>query len=393
MADAPVTPTASAPAPSTPPPIDTKSSPFAGLENKAKAPPPPKPSAEPPKDGKTAPASDALGDKAKTAPAPAPAKDDRTAKDPKWFREQHEKAQTQIKTYEEKVKALEAKIAEAEARGKDTTVLSQRLADLEKENETVKAELRAARQEVSPEFKEKWEKPFNQSAEYAKNIVTQLQVGELKVDEATGEKRWEAARTATWEDFAGLYSLPMNKAAAMARQMFGEDAPIVIQQLTELHRLDYQRTAALEDEKAKWKENTTKEQAERTRHEQGFKAMVTAVTEQLAKENPHFQDAPGDEGKESRELRNEGYAIFDKRPETIQEAAIKAAQVRHIVAAHYPLVRKLDALTAQLKEAQATIEEMKKGGPGRTSRSTPSGGGSEEDWQAELRRTVPAGPP
>jgi len=375
MADQVVT---TAPAPEAPvaaPSVDVKSSQFTALETKARTMPEKK--VEPAKDAEAAPDKNKEPDPIK----PDPKKEDRTAKDPKWFREQHEKAQVEIKTYAGRVKELETKIAEAESRGKDTTVLTERLSALEKERDDLRGELRAARQEVSPEFKEKWDKPFNQGASYAKDIVEQMSV-------ATEEG---ASRPATWEDFTGLYSMPINKAAAAARQMFGEDAGLIIGQLTELHRLDYQRKAALAEEKAKWKENETKDQSQRVQAEHGFKAMVAEVQKQLAETNPDFKDAPGEEGQESRQLREQGYSLFDKRPETIQEAAIKTAHVRHAYAAYYPLVRERDTLRSKLKEAEVTIAELRGNGPNKGRRTTTAGAGTdEESWSDGLRKDVTA---
>lgn len=370
------------------PTIDLKANPFSAVDTRAKT-LPPKP--EPKKEETT--------DKVETAPEvkatekPVATKEDRTAKDPKWFREQHEKSQAEIKTYAERIKSLESRIAEGEKQGHDMTVLNERLAHVEKERDEAKAEARAARQEVSPEFKEKWDKPFDNAADYARNVVTQLQAGEWKQDENTGMKQWEANRPATWDDFAGLYALPMNKAAAMARNMFGDDAPIVIQQLTDLHRRDYERSAALQEEKVRWKENTTKEEAQRLQHEKGFQSMRAIADKHLVESNPDYQDTPGDDGKEARELRQQGYGIFDARPATIQEAAIKAADIRHRVAAFAPLVRERNSLREQLKEAQAQIEEMRGNGPTKGSKASAATGGTEKHWSDELRETVPAGMP
>src|SRR5882724_5262024 len=110
------------------------------------------------------------------------------------------------------MKGLQAKIADAEARGKDVTVLTERLANLEKERDGLRGELRAAKQEVSDDFKEKWDKPFNQGAAYAKSVVEQMAI--------TAEDGTQ--RAATWNDFIALYHMPLNKAAQSARQMFGE---------------------------------------------------------------------------------------------------------------------------------------------------------------------------
>lgn len=370
------------------PTIDIKSSPFSGLDSKASTLPVKEAAAtENATEVKPAPIAEKQVEKAPEKPAAS--KEDRTARDPKWFREQHEKSKVEIQTYAERVKSLEAKIAEADAKGKDTTALAERLTQLEKERDNLRGELRAAKQETSDEFKKTYDKPFNQAASYAKDVLK-----DFTVTDESG-----ATRAAQWTDFQALYAMPINKAAAMARQMFGDDAPIVISQLTELHRLDHVKSIALEEEKAQWKERSAKEEAEkaqqevmRSKQESGFKSMVGLAQKHLAEKNPHYQDAPGDEGKEFRELREEGYAVYDARPKTIEEAAIRTAEVRHRVAAHGPLVRKLSMAQAELKEARATIEELRGGGPGKGNRVIGGGSTAEnESWQQALRKNVSAG--
>jgi len=376
VAPAPVT-AAPAPAPAAAPSIDIKANPFSAVDTRAKT-LPPKP--EPKKEEKKIDAPEAkVEDKAPEKPVAS--KEDRTAKDPKWFREQHEKAQKELSASQQRIADMERRIAEAEAKGKDTTALSERLANLEKENDSLKGELRAAKQEVSPDFKEKWDKPFDQASAFAQQIVEGMEV-------ATAEG---ASRAAKWDDFVALYHMPINKAAQQARQMFGDDAPLVIQQLTELHKLDYQRSTALAEEKLKWKENSTKEEAQKVQYEKGFQSMRSIAEKHLAENTPEYQDAPGDDAKEARELRQQGYAVFDARPQTIQEAAIKAADIRHKVAAFAPLVRERNLLKEQLKEAQAQIEELRGNGPTKGSKTTSTTGGGEKDWRDELREVVPAG--
>lgn len=86
------------------------------------------------------------------APPPAPT-------GPKALREQYEATSTELKTTKARITEMERKLADAEARGRDTTALTQRLADMEKEKATLQGELRAFRAEKDPEFQAKWEKP------------------------------------------------------------------------------------------------------------------------------------------------------------------------------------------------------------------------------------------
>jgi len=160
------------------------------------------------------------------APAAAPAKpaapvvpDDIDKLAPKELRERYKATKAERDALTKAKTDLEAKIKQFESQGKDTTALTGRLAALEKERDAAYAELRAAKQEASPEFKEKYDKPFNTAAERARKQVLELQVA--NAEDGTN-------RPATWEDFSALYSLPVGKAIEQANTLFGTSAQFVL---------------------------------------------------------------------------------------------------------------------------------------------------------------------
>lgn len=319
-----------------------------------------------------------------TVPAAPVSKDDRTITAPKALRDQLEKTTGELKEIRSAKESLEAKIAKFESQGKDTTALTERLTAIEKERDEALSQVRALKQEASPEFKDKWDKPFNQAADYAKGLIEQLQVGEWVQNEETGTREWKAARAATWEDFIGLYNMPAAKAAQGARAMFGEDASLVIGQLNDLHLKDFQRGKALEEEKARWKETETKEQSESARRKESWSA-ATSKAELTFKEKYPDRYSEDPEDKEGNELLKEGQRMLEYQPKTFDQAVANYVRIRLNAAAAPRAFHRAALLKERVAELEAEVKELRESGPGKTVRSTGGSGAPEKDWRDELR--------
>lgn len=305
------------------------------------------------------------------------------------LREELERTKSELKTRQDAVSKMEARIAELESRGADTTKLTERLTALEKERDDVKAELAMAKAEVSDEFKAKWDKPFDAAAEYAKSVVTKLNVGEVGEDPNTGERKFIAKGKASWEqDFAKIYNWAKDDpAGAMdeAEKMFGaRGGQIVMQHVSELQRLDRSRAVALEEEKASWKEKAAQREAEKAKQTEGFKAGSQAARDGFIKKYPDLYDEdPND--PEGNEILKESRRLMAEQPKTFQQAVILHARNKLNAEAAPRLAYRVKKLTAELEDAKATIEAMKKGKPGpgeRTSQGTKAS--TPDDDLAEL---------
>src|SRR5207253_11258826 len=99
---------------------------------------------------------------------------------PAELRTELERVKGELKPKTESLSSLESKIADYEKRGKDTEALVKRHADLERSIANKDAEIRALKHEASPEFKQKYDLPYNQRAEDAKQEIETLQVGQWK---------------------------------------------------------------------------------------------------------------------------------------------------------------------------------------------------------------------
>lgn len=258
------------------------------------------------------------------------------------LRKQYETLRNEHETLKSRIPDLEAKIANWEARGKDTEGLQSKLASLEKERVKLQHDLFVYRQTDSPDFIERYEKPFETAADYAKQEVEGL---EYTQDDGT-------TRPANWMDFANIYkNMTSAKAIAEIKARFGDGADIAIDHLRGLTRLARERDAAATDLRqnaaAKMKEH---ESNQATMAEQR-RSLLTQIGKELSEKVTEYRDDPTD--AEGAAVRNRAYETFDAEPKTPREAVLKEAHVRHRFAAYNPLRLKVLRLERQLAELKA----------------------------------------
>lgn len=374
-AAAPSTPTAPA-APSTP---SAPSKSFSDLDTRASAKPqkaaPQTPATPAPEKGKAAP----------PAKTDEPAAPDKGKGDggPKQLREQYEKTNAELSEARSRIAQFEAKIKDYESKGKDTTALSEKLAAIEKEKEELASQIRALKREASPEFKKQYEEPFQDAAEFVKRRIEQMQVNEGDADNPK-------TRSAKWDDFVELYNMPFSKAAVLAKQAFGEMAPVVLQHISDLQKLDFQRAQALKKEQDRWAETERNETARATQEREYISKTWRTVNEDIANQRPEwYQEDPKD--PEGNELLKEGFALVDAQPSSVQEKIVKDANVRLKAAAFNRLAWKYTRAMAMLEEKDATIAELRGSKPGPVQRAaseqTPA---PSKKWQEDLQETMSA---
>jgi hypothetical protein len=302
-------------------------------------------------------------------------------KQPKELRAELDRVSGELTTKQAQIGTLEAKIVDFEKKGKDTEALTGRLKTLEGQLEAIQAENRALKHESSPEFKAKYDKPFNDAAAYA-----QRQVESLEITDATSG----TTRAASFDDFMDVYSQKtFNKAVRRAEELFGQGAAsqVVINHVTELQRLEYTRNQALKDEQANAKQ---REEAERTRavtQQEDMAKTYASVTKDLADSIEEYRDDPTD--KDLTSARTEGYQLFDTKPATVQERIIKNAHIRHRFAAYGPLRMKVMRMQKELAQARKELDTYKTTLPDPTKRLGGGGaGGPTDSWEEGARKAV-----
>lgn len=300
----------------------------------------------------------------------------------KATRENFEKLSTEAREAKSKVAELETKLAEASTKAKDATVMAERIAAVEKEHEGTKAELRALKQEASPEFKEKWDKPFNQAAKFAKEEIEQLT--------AIGEDGEE--RAATYDDFVDLYHLPLGKAFQQAKAMFGDASEIVMRHRNNLLQLDRARGEALAQEKAQWAETERTQQAKAAQQREQaeaqraqYREIYERVYKEIGEKHPDWFGVDPDD-PEGNALLEESRKLVDAKPQTHQEAIILSATIRQRAAGFLRMAHRAKNLGAELEAAKATIEELRGSGPGGGKRGEVETG--EKSFEQDMRESL-----
>lgn len=331
---------------------------FSKLDSLFDAPPEaPEPAAAPPEPSQ----APAPTEKPAAAPAPepqkAPAASDKAKSvvKPKTeggaLRENLEKANARVAEYE-------AKIKEYEAKGKDTEAITKRLAEIEKERDEAKRDLQMARMEKSPEFKEKWEKPFYIAAESSKDVIEQFYVDDNGV-----------SRPADWKkDFGAIYALPYIAAKQRAKELFGEESAAVMQEYNKLHSMERASAKAWEEEKASYKQREQEQIANRAKEQEAYKAAWNATTEGWKKRYPDRYGESATDPKEN-EIFAKALEIVDAQPKTFQEAVAKNTRVRLDAAALPRVEYRLKNALKEIAELKAKLENGKASRPG--SQKTP----------------------
>lgn len=319
------------------------------------------------------------GEPAKPAATPAAAKPPGAVQPAPELRKEYDRLKGEHAALSTKAAELERKIAEAESRGKDTEALKARLTQVEKERDDLRGELRTARQEVSPEFKEKFDKPYDEAAEYARYEVQQLTVTDLRTSEQ---------RPATFEDFVNLYKMPSAERAAAIEAMFGPAAGLVNGHITTLKQLEFKRSRALEEERKNAAERAKADEGARLHQMEQVNAAWNKVNSDISQKVEGYHDSPDD--AESAALRQKGYQIFDSQPATLRERIVRDAHIRQRAAAFSPLMLQNQRLKARVAELEAQVGgKTKIPNPTRHPSGGAEGGGApNETWEQQARREL-----
>lgn len=313
-------------------------------------------------------------DEAKPDAAPAPAAEpdfDKLA--PKELRERVKQLNTEKKTLGEQIKGFEEKIKQLDSRGADTSALTARLTALEKERDGYQAELRAAKQEASPEFKEKYEKPFNSAADQVQKDILDLTV--------VGEDG--NPRPAVWSDFTDIYSSSVGNAIKKANALFGDAAHFVLQQREKLIDLQRTRDAALAEEKTKYKERSAQEVAEQARRRENFGKDWVDTNTRLSQTDAYKVDVTD---AELAEAAKHAEGVFDAkvqgadRDDWAKKKILKDAHIKQKTIGYAVRGVIINRLKAANEALQNQVEELKGTAAGGTVRT---GGGTDENPESD----------
>jgi len=269
--------------------------------------------------------------------------------------------------------------------GGDVSAFTIKQQEAEKQIAELRGKLASKDYAQHPDYIKNYEEPFKNAAGYAKKIVDSL---EVTLPDGT-------VRPANWDtDFGPLYGLSRAAARKQAQEMFGMDAPSVMAQYDEIHKLQENKDKALNDWQSGADEREQKERADNLRNlEESTKAFQSATKDMTEANAELFQDNPDDADElslrqKSTSLVDAAYFNRDKIPP--KELLVLDAAIR-LRAINYPVAeRRLKAALSELAEYKERVEGKEASKAGKTKRTATAEATPAEPkpWNQELREAL-----
>lgn len=253
----------------------------------------------------------------------------------------------------------------------------ERLEAAEKRREELESEIRYSAYERSPEYLDKYQKPFEKAYQWGRQSVTHLKV--LNED--------GSSRPAVPEDFDKILLIPNDgDAVDAAESMFGNKARLVLDHRWEMKKLDAARYEAIEDFRKQGGERQAKMTEAEARHREHIGQEWTKLNQEAADRFPKwFKPEDGDE--DGNNLLEEGYALADKafssgNGKSPEEMVRLHASIRNRAAAFTREVYRNNKLSERVSELEKQLAEYQSSEPG-----PGEGGGPKvesDSWESEL---------
>jgi len=298
-------------------------------------------------------------------------------------KEANEVLRPKLQSLESKTKEYERTIEEMRKSTPDTKPLQERLAAIEKENQSLREVVRFTDYRKSPEFTEKYEKPYNEAWAKAVGEVTQLNV----------QMEDGSVRKATANDLLALANAPLDQLDDLAAQWFPKSSPRVIRHVEKVRELAEAQDKALEEAKKGAGEFATKRDEAAKTQGLAFKTAYEGATGELTKKYAKWF-APDDTDPQGNEILKKGYdyadTVFSANGNlTPEQRAGRLAVIRAKAANHDRLVSKMKAMNQEMVDLQAKLSQFEASEPP-TERAGESTGNGVSDWatedEAELRK-------
>lgn len=293
----------------------------------------------------------------------------------------------------------EAEVLELKKLIPNEAVRKQEVAELEaarKELKEYQDEIRYVNYAKSPEFKEKYQKPYEQA--WAKAMS---ELKEITVEDVNGDQR---AVTAT--DMLELVNAPLGKAREMAETMFGSSANDVMIHRKEIKNLFEAQASALEEARTKGAERE-KSMQEQTRsqteaiHRQIADHWEKAKSAALEDENigRFLKPIEGNQDHNHRlvkatELVERALkeSPLDPRLQPEERASIvkRHAALRNRAVAYGPLLHENKTLTARISELESKLKQYEASTPstagGQPANGSEAAPGSRDGMMQRLQK-------
>lgn len=296
--------------------------------------------------------------KAAEAAAAAAGKDAKDGKKPNLLREDRERQKLRAEAAEKRATELEAKHKAAEERLARLEAAEAKALAAEKRMAEVEDRLRLTNYERSEEYTSKYHAPFVEAYQRGREKASGLEV-----TLPSGE-----TRPATADDFDAIMGIQNDRQASRAaKEMFGDDAPIILHHRERVLEANATRTKAIEEAKkngsAKEKEQAEMTTKQREAVASAFEKEVKAVSSR----HEWYKEVEGD--AEWNKAISKGKSIVDKafieRKGTPEEIAKLDAAIYARAHAYSPMKLKIKRLTAEIETLKKSLSQYDETVPGR----------------------------
>ena len=358
----------------------------AGGEDGEGTPPPPNPAVAtppaaqmPPKlpEGQTPPKQ--VPPKPQPKPAPVkPAQEPVKEKDPVALRKRLQEVETELSTFKgtatQEKASLEAKLSDLSKKRFWTPEDEQRNTAIQKRLQEVEAQFYARDYAESPEFKEKFEKPWQKRHTEAIEDVKGMTI---KTKTADGE---DSSRPATATDWFKVLNAPSSgDARRIAKEIFGEDAADVLAHRSTLKAMEQTGKDAIDAARTNFDTMRQKAFEESQKNSSAFNQQRESFSQALVQKYPAYFSEEGASEEEKAALKGG----LDFVRQSLEQAATlppeehaKRAAVMALYAGAFPrLIVTNKALKAQIEDLNTRLAAFQKTDPGNAGEGGSGGGG------------------
>lgn len=244
----------------------------------------------------------------------------------------------------------------------DSKLLKKAVEEKEQQLRALQEHLARARYEATPEFQERYEKPFVEVWKQARAYAQTVSFADPELGERPGRS----------EDFDALLAVPDDKAAAWAQERFGQAASMMLYHRERVLESYRTRHAALEQARQRLEQEEQRRKEEETRHRDRILSLWKSANEDAVKRFPQWF-APKEGDSELNDVLKKGYHLADLAfsdgsgvpPEKMIQ--IHAA-VRHRAAAFGRVVLENQRLAQKVAELEKQLQGYRASEPGASPR-------------------------
>lgn len=297
--------------------------------------------------------------------APEPPKEAPKQEKASTLRERKDQLEKENKALQARVKEFESKAAAPDET--EVKKLRETTETLQKRAKQLEERLQYTDYQQSEDYQDKYWKPFEETYQRAYKVV-----GDMEVSTPDGN-----VRPATQDDFDKVMGLASHKAARdLAKEMFPEDWPLVMQQRQAVLEKNEVRVKALEEFKKNGAELTAKQKEQQTQHRKALTELFRKEAETSVEKYPQWFKADK-EDKKGAELLQRGFEYADSAfgspakdadgnevklgPE---DMARRHSVVRNKAAGFDYAIHKLNLANALIKELQEKLKGFDESDPG-----------------------------